>query len=394
MAVRFGLYFFTETVGDYLQQVINATPLGVVTQAVLITDRLPLPEEGQADAWIIEYNNQAADMEEWLEAIRQQLSHPFIILYLRDIDTELLLKALRLGVQECLVREITKEDLSRVSERLLRTKRRLGIEEETQLVALLGAKGGVGVTFLAINLAQTLVELKQPTLLLDLDLVPGGLTGSLDMKTRYNLMDVITNFDRLDPQYLKDIIHRLPNGLQVLPGPEDLDQIAEIQGFHISKILQYLRTQQMFRWLICDLGDSLTEVSLKVLEQAEVIILVTCLTVPGLRAAKKVAETLAMLRLAEERLWLVANAVPKKGVVPPNEGQKYLGRDFAAVLAFDPEGVWRSLNEGQPLAAKQPQRPLAGQIGALARRLLPESEDRPKSRFKLPFANFLGWRRK
>lgn len=374
MAIRFGLYYFTEAVGHYLQQVINASPHGVITQAVLITDRLPIPEEGSADAWIIEYDDEAADMESWLEKIKSALDQPFLILYLQEADPEILLKALRLGIQECFLRQVTPEELARVCERLLKARRAASQGEQTRIVALLGAKGGVGVTFLAINLAQVFVEQKQPTLLLDLDLVPGGLGGSLDLKPRYTLHEVIENFHRLDPQYLQDIITTMASGLRVLPGPESMDELAGIQAFHIEKILHYLRVQQLFHWLIGDLGDALTEIALKALENADLILVVTCLTVPGLKAAKKLCETLEMLELNGERLQLVANGYHRKLAITPEEGQKYLGRNFLTVLRFEPEAVWRSLNEGVPLVAQQPDHRLAKEIRELARQLQPQAD--------------------
>lgn len=377
MAVRFGLYYFSETVGDYLQRVVNAMPLGLVSQAVLITDELPIPDEGQTDAWLIEYNEQAADMEAWLALIREKAEQPFIILYLREATAETLLKALRLGVQECFIQEIPTADFDKTIDRILRTKKDLESKGKTQVLAVLGVKGGLGVTFLALNLAQALVMQKQPTLLLDLDLSPDGLISAVDMKPRYSILDVISNFDRLDPQYLKDILHGLPDGLQVLPGPDRLEDFELIQPYHVEKILQYLRAQQLFRWLVLDLGDSLHEITLKSLEQADPILVVISLTVPGLKAAKKVLEVLEMLHLDEKRLRLVANAYDKKSKVTPEEGEKFLGHKLVATLSFEPEAVWHSLNEGRPLVASQPKQRLAGQIFALAKGLQAEQEEAP-----------------
>ncbi len=382
MAVRFGLYYFSEIVGDYLQRVINASPLGVVSQATLIMDALPLPEPDQADAWIIEYDETVADMEPWLERIQDRLTEPFLVLYLREADTATLLKALRLGVQQCFVGEIQDNDLNRTIQRLLKTKRPLQENDKTQIVALLGVKGGLGVTFLALNLAQALVGLKQSTLVLDLDFAPAGLASAVEMKPRYTILDVINNFDRWDPQYIKDAVHVLPDGLRVLPGLSRLEDFDLVQPQHVEKLLHYLRVQQLFRWVVIDLGDSLHELTLKSLEQAYLILLVTCLTVPGLKAAQKVLEVLDLLQLDDKRLRLLVNAYERKKMVTPEEGEKYLNQKFLAVLQYDPAPVWHSLNEGRPLVAQQPQHRLVTQICSLAKTLLgPETESSKKFRW-------------
>ncbi len=318
-------------------------------------------------------------MEAWLALIRDKLEQPFIILYLREADTETLLKALRLGVQECFIKEIPAADFDKTINRILKTRKGLEAGEKTKIMAVLGVKGGIGVTFLALNLAQALVTLKQPTLLIDLDLSPAGLVSAIDMKPRYSILDIINNFDRLDPQYLKDILHGLPDGLQVLPGPDQLEDFELVQAYHVEKILQYLRVQQLFSWLVLDLGDSLNEITLKSLEQADLILVVITLTVPGLKAAKKVLEVLEMLHLDDKRLRLVANAYDKKSKVTPEEGEKYLSHKLVAALSFEPEAVWHSLNEGRPLVASQPKQRLASQIIALARSLQTgEEQENPR----------------
>ena len=57
------------------------------------------------------------------------------------------------------------------------------------------------------------------------------------MQPRYTILDVVENFDRIDPQYLKDIIHRNEIGPDVLPGPQRFEDSEIVQAHHIDKIL-------------------------------------------------------------------------------------------------------------------------------------------------------------
>jgi Flp pilus assembly CpaE family ATPase len=109
---------------------------------------------------------------------------------------------------------------------------------------LLGCKGGAGVTFTAVNLAQSLSAHRQePVLLLDLDLPTGGICSILDLQPRYTILDLVENFDQIDPQYLKDIITTLEDGPDILPGPQRFEDSELLQTQHIDNILKYLRSQ-------------------------------------------------------------------------------------------------------------------------------------------------------
>ena len=215
-------------------------------------------------------------------------------------------------MQECFVTHISEEDFQKAIQRLLKSQNRLNPGEKTQIISLLGCKGGAGVTFIAVNLAQSLAAIRQePVLLLDLDLRASNISSFLDIQPRYTILDVIENFDRIDPQYLKDIIHSTESGIDVLPGPPRMEDSELVQAHHIEKILQYIRSQNLYRWILLDLGDLLDEITLKALEVSDLVLLITLLTIPGLRDAKKIMEMLQLLEFREEKIQLVVNCYSK-----------------------------------------------------------------------------------
>ncbi len=134
-------------------------------------------------------------------------------------------------------------------------------------------------------------------LLLDLDLRSGDMCSFLDLQPRYTILDVVENFERIDPQYLKDIIHGLETGPDVLPGPQRFEDSELVQVQHIDNILQYIRSQNLYRYLVLDLGDHLDEITLRAIERSDIVLLITLLTIPGLRDAKKMIETFQLLEI-------------------------------------------------------------------------------------------------
>jgi pilus assembly protein CpaE len=315
-------------------------------------------------------------LDQWIDGMQHQNDPPAVFLYLQQASTNTLLKAMRLGVQECFISQISEEDFQRAIERLLKLRKGLKHGEKTQVISLLGCKGGAGVTFLAVNLAQTMaVKMAEPVLLLDLDLRNSDVSSLLDIQPRYTILDVVDNFDRLDPQYLKAIVHSKDSGLDILPGPLRIEDSELIKAGTVDKILQYLRSQNLYRWIILDLGDSLDELTLKSLENADLILLITLLTIPGLRDAKKLLETLQLLEFGEDKIQILANCYSKEASINPEEAKKFLGRKFISLLRFDHDAVVRSINEGQPLVDTQPKNRLTIEIAELVQRLFLSEND-------------------
>ena len=376
MAVRFNLYVFSRETGEYLQEVVNAAPQGMVASVTILSNALPELAHQGADVYFIEYNDQIQQLDRWIEDIQHQCLHAAIFLYVREADTETLLKALRLGVKECFISQISEEDFHNALQRLLKTKSSVNSGEKTQIISLLGCKGGVGVTFLAVNLAHILTDNgRESVLLLDLDLHRGDVCSILDMKARYTILDVADNFDRIDPQYLKDIIHHLDTGPDVLPGSQRLEDSELLQVPQLENILTYIRNQNLYRWLVLDVGDHLDEITLKSIESSDLVLLVTLLTIPALRDAKKIIETLHLLEIDENKLRLVVNSYSKEADIKPSEAKKFLGMDFSALLGFDHHAVVRSINEGRPLVETQPRHKLSLELSNLAQELKPHHND-------------------
>ncbi|MGQ9921591.1 MAG: AAA family ATPase [Desulfobacca sp.] len=381
MPVRFQLFYFNDTTGRYLEEAIRAFPQGVLSQVrqlppSLAGERNPLPLETSADVWLLEYREDVPGLDERIAEVQQLADQPAIFLYLQQADTQTLLKALRLGVQECFIGQIQPEEFQQAIDRLQKVRRGLKPGERTKVVAIQGCKGGVGTSFLAVNLAHSLAaRIADPVLLLDLDLHNSDISSILDIPPRYTILDVIDNFDRLDPQYLKDIVHRHNAGLDVLPGPPRLEDRELVRAEAVENILRYVRSQNLYRWLILDLGDVLDEVTFKGLEEADLLILVVQLTVPALRDAKKMLETFQLLEIGGEKIKVVANGYLPAVAIAPKDAEKFLGQPLVAALRLDHEAVTRSLNEGLPLVELLPSNRLSGEITQLTQLIFPHDCD-------------------
>ncbi len=363
MAIGFSLYYFSEKTGEYLQKIVNASPHGIVVQTTALSTFLPATINASADVLFIEYDEGIDGLDLWIEKIKAQIGDSAIYLYINEPTTTVLLQALRLGVQECFINPIKHEEFQKALNRLLHDKPDRPLQEQTRLVTVLGCKGGAGATFMAVNLAQSLAQgLKEDVLLCDLDLKAGDTTSFLDLRPKYTILDIIDNFDRMDIHYLKDIIHSREVGFDVLPGPLRMEDSELVEVHHVEKILQYIREQRLYRWIILDIGDQLDEITLKAAEMSDTVLLVSLLTIPGLRDTKKLLEMLHILGFDEMRVKVLANCYSKQSDIAVPEAKKFLGQDIQGVVHFDHDPVIRSINEGRPLVEILPRHQISGDI--------------------------------
>ena len=177
------------------------------------------------------------------------------------------------------------------------------------LVAFLGARGGVGTSSLAVNLAHMIGTQAQngQVVLLDLDQPLGSLKAITGGAGDTDLLE----FTRLDLAALRpdELKARLsaPQGWSMLliPGPEHPARAEDIQVTHIGPALQSLRA--CYRYVLIDLGRSLGPVSRLVLSQADEIVLVFFPDEPGLSAALEIREALFQEGIPSERLQFLSN---------------------------------------------------------------------------------------
>jgi pilus assembly protein CpaE len=396
MPFRFTLYYFSDDIGQRLQKIVNRSPHGVIVHSSALTEVFPPPVNNDTDIFFIEYREEIDALDLWLETLKNSPQRPFIFLYLQEANTDTLLRALRLGVQECFIDRLEAEDLENALKRLTKDPKTLSTGEKTQVVSFLGCKGGVGVTFMVVNLAYTMAQgWKEPSLLVDLDLRSADVSSFLDIQPRYTILDIIENFDRIDPQYLQDVIYTKDKGLDVLPGPVKMEDSELVNSHHLEKILQYIRIQHMYHWLIIDLGNVLDEITLKSIERSDQVFLITHLNIPSLRNAKKILEMLQILGFNAEKVQVIANGYHKSVDIKPKEGAKFLGQDFFAIFSFDHEAAVQSVNEGRTVMEILPQHRLANEFTHLARLLHEEEAGAALSKgWFTPLTRLLKWRGK
>jgi pilus assembly protein CpaE len=140
-------------------------------------------------------------------------------------EADFLMKAMRAGTKEFLHQPL---DELEVKDALLSFKKRM--EQTTtvkepvhtgQIINVMGAKGGVGTTTVAVNLAMILAEKKKAgsVALVDLNTVFGEIPLFLSVKPAYHWGHITKNVGRLDSTFLLNAMTKHPSGVHILPSP-------------------------------------------------------------------------------------------------------------------------------------------------------------------------------
>src|SRR6185503_1283061 len=183
-------------------------------------------------------------------------------------DPELILRSMRAGARE-FVLESDHEELRHA----VRThaKVQVGGSEIGQVVTIFGAKGGVGATAIAVNLAGAMQRRGLRVVLVDLDLYLGDVLSFLDIAGTYSISDVLANMSRLDRDLLASSVTKHRSGINVLAQSSKVEEAEQIKGQDIAALLEFLRRNYDF--VIVDGVRGFDELSLAALDGSQHVFL-------------------------------------------------------------------------------------------------------------------------
>ncbi len=290
-------------------------------------------------------------------------------------DGQAILKALRSGAKEFLTAPVVIEDLLKALQRLRpRGDSRPGYEANgkgsigspvQQVIAVLGSRGGVGCTSIAVNLGATLAQqADQSVALVDLDLALGDADVALDLMADYTLADVALNVERLDMQFLRRSLSKHSCGLSLLPHPVQMEDISLIREDSLQRVIGLLRAS--FTHLVLDLSKSFSATDVAALHTADVILLVGELELSSLRNVVRIVQTLGNDEALGEKVRIVLNRVSADSDISLKKAEETIGKPIFWQLPNDNKLMLESRNHGVPMLLHAPKSKLQQSFAGLA----------------------------
>jgi pilus assembly protein CpaE len=278
-------------------------------------------------------------------------------------DGQSILQALRNGAKEFLTQPVVLEELLGAMQRLRQTRvtseggtngSNGSIKVESLVVAVVGSRGGVGCTSIAVNLGCNLAQDKQHNVaLVDLDLALGDADVALDLIPDYTLADVALNIDRLDMTFLRRSLSKHSTGLSLLPHPVQMEDISLIHEDHLQRVIGLLRAS--YTHLVFDLSKRFTPTDWTAMRMADVVLLVAQLELTSLRNVVRMMHTLGTEEALADKVRIVVNRVgAEDSDITLKKAEETIGKPIFWQIPNDAKSMLGARNAGVPLIQHAP----------------------------------------
>ena len=222
--------------------------------------------------------------------------------------------------------------------------------EKPSLIAVLGTRGGVGASTVAMNLAWLMSrDMKRETMLLDLDLQCGTIALALDVEPSHGLREVLDNPARIDSLFVTSVAVKCGDRLSVLASEEAVDDDVSYNTTAISMLLDELRRQAAC--VVVDVPRNAAAARAVVLSVATDVVVVTDLTLAGLRDAIRLTTMIQQVAPAARIIFMANRDGGKESTVSKAEFEKALGRPIQFVIPEDAKAHQAAANAGKPVVA-------------------------------------------
>lgn len=240
-----------------------------------------------------------------------------------------------------------------------------------RVLAFVGAKGGVGSSTIAHNVAYaTSNRFDLETILTDLDLSFGTAALNYNQEGGGSFHEALTAPDRVDSILLERLMSKLGKKLNLLNGSGTLDREVNIESHAVETVLTTLR--QAAPVIVLDVPNAWSPWVKHTLLSADEIVITTTPELPSLRNTKNILDLLKPARPNDRQPMLVLNQVgmPKRPEIPPAEFGKALGIQPAACIPHDPQTFGQAQGNGQMIFEVAPKSKSAELLGALSEKLV------------------------
>lgn len=311
-------------------------------------------------------------------------------------DGQSILQALRAGAKEFLTQPVVLEELLLALQRLCSGRTASdgttvtsngSIRGDSLAVAVLGSRGGVGCTSLAVNLSSLLAqEPNYNVALIDLDLALGDADVALDLMPDYTLADVALNIDRLDMTFLRRSLCKHECGVSLLPHPVQLEDISLIHEEHLGRVIGLLRAS--YSHLVFDLSKRFTPTDLTAMRMSDIILLVAQLELTSLRNVVRLLHSLDGEEGLGEKVRVVINRIGSEdGEITLKKAEETIGRPVFWQVPNDFKSMVGARNAGVPLLTHAPRSKVHQNLVGLTNTIIGKA-DTPAKKERRSFFSF------
>lgn len=347
----------------------------VVGEAANGEQALELAKSKNPDVVLMDINMPVMDGIRATEAMSIRFPRVAVVIISVQGEQEYLKKAMMAGAKEYMIKPFTADELTSTIKKVVELNRRrseilapvqphavAAAKPKPKIISLFSAKGGVGKTSIAVNLAVGLAhKTRTRVALVDLDLQFGDVAVMMNIHPKRTIAELIQENTQLETDYIESYLYER-NGVRVLSAPNKPELAEIINDEGVTKTLNALA--ESYDYIVVDTPAAFNDVTLAALDMSDTILMVTTPDLPALKNNKRSLDTMKTLSLYD-KVKLILNRSSGGFGVEEDDVERSMDMRICIQFPSDARLVVASMNRGMPFVLVEPGSMMAKSVNSV-----------------------------
>jgi pilus assembly protein CpaE len=357
-----------------LKKAVKQANFVVAGEAGFGTEAVSTAVEMKPDVVLLGMREPVVRSMQTVESLLNAMPETPVIVYSASREIETARRAMLAGARDYLAMPASAEEVGRSIVSVLESEEKRQMRSRGQtatwgpqgsVITVFGAKGGIGKTTVAVNLAAALVqETGQSIVLVDGDNGFGDVCGMLDIQPERSVVDLARDLPKVTRDELPKYLMRHSSGLNVLAAPSQTMAWRNIKADDFRKIIELLSKSHDI--VVIDTVGILNDLTLAALQASSLVLWVVTTEFASVRDSLRALEALRSASYPEDRVRIVTNDLAARDGVRATTIEEVLGHEVFWQIPFD-QNVRRDSQIGEPAVLKHPSAAGARNLTNLAR---------------------------
>ena len=322
---------------------LEASDLTVVAESDYGIGAVAVAKESPPDVFLVSMEEPVARALQTIEMLTSAAPQAATIVASSLADAGSVRRAMVAGARDYLIKPLKPEDVTRavygVLEQEERKRQQAGGElaepaGRGMVITIFGAKGGIGKTTIATNLATALVRMTNANVVLvDMDTRFGDVAIMMDVAVEHSIADLGRRVDELDRETIKDALTSHHTGVSILPAPLHPTEWRNLTPDHITKIVNLLA--QGHDYVVIDTPGTFNEIIAATLELGDIILLMTSMDIASIKDTALALEMLRAADVSEDKVKLIINHSTSSNSLREEDVERVLEYDVTWRIPHD-----------------------------------------------------------